>query len=74
MNVSWNSSVSDNVHVDVLFEYALIIVVLLLYIEETKIINKILAYLKHQSTPNGNQYRNGNQYQNGNQYRNGIHY
>ena len=71
MNVSWYSSVSDNVHVDVLFEYAMIIVVLLLYIEETKIINKILAY---QSTPNVNQYRNGNQYQNGNQYRNGIHY
>jgi len=40
MNVSCNSSVSDNVHVDVLFQYAMIIVVLLLYIDETKIISK----------------------------------
>ena len=31
------SSVSGNVHVDVLFQYAMIIVVLLLYIDETKI-------------------------------------
>ena len=37
MNVSCNSSVSGNVHVDVLFQYAMIIVVLLLYIDETKI-------------------------------------
>jgi len=37
MNVSCNSSVSDNVHVDVLFQYAMIIVVLLLYIDETTI-------------------------------------
>jgi len=29
--------VSGNVHVDVLFQYAMIIVVLLLYIDETKI-------------------------------------
>ena len=36
MNVSCNSSVSGNVHVDVLFQYAMIIVVLLLYIDETK--------------------------------------
>ena len=44
MNVSCNSSVSGNVHVDVLFQYAMIIVVLLLYIDETKIkiINCIL--------------------------------
>jgi len=37
MNVSCNSSVSDNVHVDVMFQYAMIIVVLLLYIDETTI-------------------------------------
>jgi len=37
MNVSCNSNVSGNVHVDVLFQYAMIIVVLLLYIDETKI-------------------------------------
>ena len=37
MNVSCNSSVSGNVHVDVLFQYAMILVVLLLYIDETKI-------------------------------------
>jgi len=37
MNVSCNSSVSGNVQVDVLFQYAMIIVVLLLYIDETKI-------------------------------------
>jgi len=37
MNVSCNSSVSDNVHVGVLFQYAMSIVVLLLYIDETKI-------------------------------------
>ena len=44
MNVSCNSSVSGNVHVDVLFWYAMIIVVLLLYIGETKI--KIINYVK----------------------------
>ena len=38
MNVSCNSSVSGNVHVDVLFQYAMIIVVLLLYIDETKLV------------------------------------
>ena len=37
MNVSCNSSVSGNVQFDVLFQYAMIIVVLLLYIDETKI-------------------------------------
>jgi len=37
VNVSCNSSVSGNVHVDVLFQYAMIIVLLLLYIDETKI-------------------------------------
>jgi len=37
MNVSCNSSVRGNVHVDVLFQYAMIIVVLLLYIDETKL-------------------------------------
>ena len=44
MNVSCNSSVSGNVHVDVLFQYAMSIVVLLLYNDETKIkiINCIL--------------------------------
>ena len=36
MNVSCNSSVNGNVHVDVLFKYAMIIVILLLYIDETK--------------------------------------
>ena len=36
MTVSCNWSVSGNVHVDVLFQYAKIIVVLLLYIDETK--------------------------------------
>ena len=44
MNVSCNSSVSGNVHVDVLFWYAMIIVVLLLYIDETKI--TIINYVK----------------------------
>ena len=39
MNVSSNSRVSGNVHVDVLFQYAMIIVVLMLYIDETKIKN-----------------------------------
>ena len=43
MNVSCNLSVSGNVHVDVLFQYAMIIVVLLLYIDETKI--KIINYI-----------------------------
>ena len=47
MNVSCNSSVSGNVHVDVLFQYAMIIVVLLLYIDETKI--KIINYIKRNS-------------------------
>jgi len=37
MNVSCNSSVSGHVHVDVLFQYAMSIVVLLLNIDETKI-------------------------------------
>ena len=37
MNVSCNPSVSDTVHVYVLFQYAMIIVVLLLYIDETQI-------------------------------------
>ena len=45
MNVSCNSSVSGNVHVDVLFQYAMIIVVLLLYIDETKI--KIINYIEY---------------------------
>ena len=36
MNVSCNSSVSGNLHFDVLFKYAMIIVVLMLYIDETK--------------------------------------
>ena len=43
MNVSCNLSVSGNVHVDVLFQYAMIIVVLLVYIDETKI--KIINYI-----------------------------
>ena len=43
MNVSCNSSVSGNVHVDVLFQYAMIIVVLLLYIDETNI--KVINYV-----------------------------
>ena len=45
MNVSCNSSVSGNVHVDVLFQYAMIIVVLLLYIDKIKI--KIINYSKY---------------------------
>ena len=48
MNVSYNSSVSGNVHVDVLFQYAMIIVVLLLYIDETKI--KIINYTRESHT------------------------
>ena len=48
MNVSCNSSVSGNVHVDVLFQYAMIIVVLLLYIDETKI--KIINYTRESHT------------------------
>ena len=50
MNISCNSSVSGNVHVDVLFQYAMSIVVLLLYIDETKI--KITNYIeKHWGRP-----------------------
>ena len=44
MNVSCNSSVSGNVHFDMLFYYAMIIVVLLLYIDETKLIKIIVHH------------------------------
>jgi len=46
MNVSCTSSVSGNVHCDVLFYDTMIIVVLLLYIDETRIKSINLNYNK----------------------------